>query len=162
MKSICIISFSPLHRDPRVKRQVQTLKGKYKITCAGFTDIDESNVEFWPVKLLTRNKYKKLKAAIFLITRQFSKYYRQRREVESLYNIWQKNHCQKFDLVIANDIEALIVALDIAGECPVFLDAHEYSPRQSNNFVWRLFRAPFVDWQCRTYLNRAASVSSLI
>ena len=161
MKSICIISFSPLHRDPRVRRQVQTLKGKYKITCAGFTDIDDSNIYFWPIILLPQNKLQKFKAAIFLITRQYKKYYRQRREVKSLYNIWQRNHCPKFDLVIANDIEALIVALDIAAGCPVFLDAHEYSPRQSNKIIWRVLRAPFVDWQCRDYLNKAELLSTV-
>ena len=161
MKSICIISFSPLHRDPRVRRQVQTLKGKYKITCAGYTDIGDSNVYFLPITLSPKNKVQKLKAAIFLITRQYKKYYRQRREVESLYNIWQKNNCPKFDLIIANDIEALMFALDIAGGCPVFLDAHEYSPRQSNKIIWRVLRAPFVDWQCRTYLNKAELLSTV-
>jgi len=161
MKHILIISFSPLHRDPRVRRQIQTLKGKYKITCAGYTNIENSDNGFWPINLSPANKLQKLRAAIFLLTRQYKKYYRQRREIKSLYNVWRNKSCPKFDLVIANDIEALIVALDIAGGCSVFLDAHEYSPRQSNKIIWRLLRAPFVDWQCRTYLKKAELLSTV-
>lgn len=161
MKRILIMSFSPLHRDPRVKRQVETLMDSYSITCAGYTDIEETGVIFWPIKSSSTNRYKRLKEKIFLVTRQYLKYYWQRTHIVSLYNTWQKEGYQKFDLIIANDIETLMVALEIAKGCPVFLDAHEYSPRQSNSFFWRLFRAPYVDWQCRTYINKATLMSTV-
>lgn len=161
MKNILIISFSPLHRDPRVRRQVKTLMGNYNITCAGFTDIDEKNVEFWPIKISPTNVYKRFRAMIFLITRQYRRYYWQRKEISPLYNDWQSRGCQKFDLIIANDIETLAVALEIARGSPVFFDAHEYSPRQSNSFLWRRFRAPFVDWQCRSCLKQVTLFSTV-
>ena len=161
MKKILIISFSPLHRDPRVKRQVKILKDSYNITCAGYTDIEGSDVEFWPIKWSRISRYKRFNKSFLFITRQYLKYYWHRPPIISLYNTWKDNGCQKFDLVIANDILSLMVALKIARDCPVFLDAHEYSPRQSNSFFWKLFRAPEVDWQCRTYLNKATLMSTV-
>ena len=161
MKSIFIIGFSPLHRDPRVKRQVKILMDSYKITCAGFTDIDEQNVEFWPIKISPISRFKKIRAAIYLITRQYRKYYWQRKEIVPLYKSWQNKGCPKFDLIIANDIETLAVALEIARGCPVLFDAHEYSPQQSNSILWRRLRAPFVDWLCRSYLKQATLFSTV-
>ena len=125
MKNVFIISFSPLHRDPRVKRQVKTLIGNYKITCAGYSDIDEPEVVFWPIRLSVRSNYKRLRAAFFLITRQYSKYYWQREAVDAIYKSWKSKDSPKFDLIIANDIESLMLALKISKGCPVFLDAHE-------------------------------------
>jgi hypothetical protein len=39
MKTVLIISYSPLHRDPRILRQIQALKDKYKIITIGYTPV---------------------------------------------------------------------------------------------------------------------------
>jgi len=64
-----------------------------------------------------------------------------------------------FDVAIANDLEALPLALSLAGRRPVILDAHEYSPREfEDKLVWRLTRQGFAQHLCSRYLNRAAAM----
>jgi hypothetical protein len=62
---------------------------------------------------------------------------------------------QKFDLILANDLEALPLALRIAGKVPVLLDAHEYAPLEHEDvFWWRLIVQPYMEYLCRKYLNQ--------
>ena len=76
-------------------------------------------------------------------------------------NAWQGRGKPAFDLVIANDIETLPAALEIAAGSPVLLDAHEYSPRQSADLIWRILTAPYIDWLCRSYINKAALLATV-
>jgi hypothetical protein len=161
MKKIFIVSFSPLHRDPRVKRQVRALRADYHITCAGYTDINEEGVACWQLKLPKTTLFRKLRAGVLLIGRLYTKYYWQRREVVSLLAAWSAHGKAGYDLVIANDIESLPVALLVAEGCPVLLDAHEYSPGQSSRWSWRLLTSSYVDWLCRTYLGQAKAMTTV-
>ena len=46
-KNILIISYSPLHRDPRILRQIQALKDDYKIQTVGWTNPNVKDVDFF-------------------------------------------------------------------------------------------------------------------
>ena len=48
------------------------------------------------------------------------------------------------DVVVANDIEALPLALEAAKGAPVILDAHEYAPREYETLRWRLLRRRYT------------------
>jgi hypothetical protein len=37
-QEVLVISFSPLHRDPCVRRQIQALTSDYRVHAAGLTD----------------------------------------------------------------------------------------------------------------------------
>jgi len=47
MKTILIISYSPLHSDPRILRQVNSLKDKYNILTIGNTPISDNSIIFY-------------------------------------------------------------------------------------------------------------------
>jgi len=47
MKTILIISYSPLHSDPRILRQVNCLKDKYKLLTIGNAPINDNNIIFY-------------------------------------------------------------------------------------------------------------------
>jgi len=47
MKTILIISFSLLHSDPRILKQVNSLKDKYKILTIGNTPINDNSIIFY-------------------------------------------------------------------------------------------------------------------
>lgn len=67
-----------------------------------------------------------------------------------------------FDLLLANDVFSLPIALRLASGRPVMLDAHEYSPKEfEDKFWWRLTLGKFYDYVCRTYLPRAASMTTV-
>jgi len=68
----------------------------------------------------------------------------------------------RWDAVIANDVDAVGLALAQDSAHGVHADLHEYAPRQKEDVLkWRLFVAPFVRWMCRRFVVRAASVTTV-
>jgi hypothetical protein len=66
---------------------------------------------------------------------------------------------EDFDLVLANDLTALPLALRVSGGAPVFFDAHEYSPREfEDKLQWRLLFGRYCDSLCRRYLPQASGM----
>ena len=60
---------------------------------------------------------------------------------------------RKFDLVLANDIETMPLAYDLAGGAKILFDAHEYYPRHfENKRSWRFFFMPFNQFLCKKYI----------
>lgn len=60
------------------------------------------------------------------------------------------------DLVIANDLDALPLALTAKPCAKVLFDAHEYSPKEWEDvWRWRLFHQPYVKALCKEYLKKA-------
>lgn len=159
MKSVLIISFSVIHSDPRVMRQVRLLEQLYKVTVAGFGPAPEANIEFImldrpPAGLLQKGVW-----AAKLLLGAFQSYY---------WNLSQVLHVQRllsgrsFDLVLANDISALPVALELAGPAPVMIDAHEYSPREfEDRRLWNAMFGRYYDRMCKRYLPRAAAMTTV-
>jgi hypothetical protein len=119
------------------------------------------NIEYWPTSSISSQLSYKIPALLRLLTRQYEKYYWGRGDVTSVCKSWHDNDHTEFDLVIANDVIAMLVALHIAGDSPVLLDAHEYSPRQGAGLLWEMFNGPFMDWQCKKYLGKVALMSTV-
>ena len=65
-------------------------------------------------------------------------------------------------MVLADDIDTVPLALDLAPRGGVHADLHEYHPRQNEELRrWRLFVAPYYRWLVRTYGTRADSVTTV-
>ncbi len=161
-QQILVISFSPLDRDPRVRRQIASLrKAGYQVTAAGLTDPGMEQVEFWTVSAHPEALVDKVFAALKLKCGFYNAYYQSLGPVRVFIEQWQKRGKPTFDLIVANDIEALPVALEVANGAPVFVDAHEYSPAEWGDVFWRFFFSGFKDWQCRTYLPEASAMSTV-
>lgn len=101
--------------------------------------------------------HKALKA-LQLLAGAFSLHYWSR---PAVVEVFEKFSGEKFDLVLANDVEALPVALRIAKGVPVILDAHEYSPKEMEGWKWRLFFQRYKSWLCQKYLLRANAVCTV-
>jgi hypothetical protein len=66
------------------------------------------------------------------------------------------------DAVVANDLETLPVALDIAGGAPVIFDAHEYAPREfEDRFLFRVLQQPYRANLVARYVPRAAAMTTV-
>lgn len=161
MKRILVISFSPLHRDPRVYRQLKLLCNRYSLTAVGLTDPCLDGVEWWPILAKKKSLLEKLVSVFLLKSHMYRRYYASTSEVLCLNAEWSYRECPKFDLVIANDIDALPVAIDIASNAPVFYDAHEYAPKEWDNRLWKFYFSRYRHWQCKTYLTQAACMSTV-
>ena len=160
---ICIISYSDLKSDPRVRRQIEALKERYEITTLGLKKSEVSGIKELIFPADKRPLFKRIWSRMsFLLSRIFTDLYKEYIELKYPVNSVSgilKN--EKFDLIIANGLEALIVAERIAvrDSVGILLDAHEYEPKQiENHWFHRLFINPYKDFLCRKYLSLVDSI----
>ncbi|QPN62474.1 hypothetical protein [Synechococcus sp. CBW1004] len=154
-QEVLVISFSPLHRDPRVRRQIEALSQDYRVHAAGLTDPCLPGVSFTALRPLWANRFWSLVQAWLMLLRCYSLMdtlmprMRHGRRVLSPLAV----HCK---VIIANDIDALPLAHQLAGAGVVLYDAHEYSPGQ-NLFTWRwrFFHYPYRLWACKQWMPRS-------
>lgn len=159
MKRILIISFSDLRSDPRVRRQLFGLKESYDVTAVGLADPCIPGVNFFPAIFAPVGVMTSLARALALKLHRFEQFYR---EKYALPDLRKKLKEQQFDLVIANDIDALPFALDVAKGAKVFLDCHEYAPKEfEDQFRWRFFFRSYKEYLCRNYLKRCDAVTTV-
>lgn len=153
MKKLLVISFSEIKNDPRVYRQVQLLRERYQLTVAGLGDCPMSGIDWIAINTPTRTLLDRLEYVALLGLRQFEKAYWGRSVHRVALCLLEG---RKFDLILANDLDALPLALQIADNAPVLLDAHEYAPLEyEDSFLWRLTVQPYKEYLCRNYLSRA-------
>jgi hypothetical protein len=159
MKRILIISFSLIRSDPRVMRQVRLLEMNYRVTVSGFGPRPDADIEFIEIEKPRVSFLQNAIWAMKLFSRLFDSYYWNLPQVR---NGFKAMRGRDFDLLIANDIAALPLALRLAGKAPVLVDAHEYSPREfDDRWLWRLLFAPYHEVLCSRYLPQAAAMTTV-
>jgi glycosyltransferase involved in cell wall biosynthesis len=158
MKTILVISYSNLATDPRVNRQIRWLSESYHVIAAGLGDLGVPGVRFISLSQAPPKKsfLARVKSALQILARRFeSHYWRLPATLKGL----QALAGVQADLILANDIEALPLAVRLAGLAPVIFDAHEYAPRQFDNSLhWRVFLQPYRAYLCRAYIPRTAAM----
>lgn len=156
MATVLVISFTDLKQDPRVRRQIEALRTHHAVIAAGTGDPAMSDVRFLGCKRNARTFTRRCVGGIKLLSRRYESHYWSREHVQELH---RKLEGVAFDTVIANDVEALPLALSLAGTRPVILDAHEYAPRElEERLVWRLFHQGHAHYLCKTYIPKTARV----
>ncbi len=147
---VLVVSFSPISTDPRVMRQIRALASEHDVAVAGFGPAPKDVHEFYAVPASTSCLPEKAgRAALLLLGLYEAAYWRWRPARLALPILNGK----KFDVVIANDVHALPLAIKIAHGAPVIFDGHEYSPKEfENSWRWRLFFERYARYLCRTYL----------
>ena len=163
-KKICVISFSNLRNDPRVRRQIFALKDKYDVTSLGLgiSDIEGTKEFIIPSQ---RTFLKKTDSRFtFLLARLISNLYN--RYIIKKYPIKETINLLKmyaFDLILANGLDALVIAVFLADRtgAKILFDAHEYEPRQiEDNWFNKLFINPYKDFLCKKYLPLTDSMTT--
>lgn len=148
-----------IHSDPRVMRQVHLLEGNYSVTVAGYGPAPDAQVEFIALVRPVRGLLLKSFRALKLLAGLHEHYYWSQKQVQDCQ---QRLAGRMFDLIIANDIASLPLALSVAGQAPVVIDSHEYSPREfDDSWLWRRLFGPHADYLCRRYLSRAACMTTV-
>ncbi len=151
-KKILIISFSKINSDPRVLKQIRSFLDidEYALYTMGFGPLDLPVKNHFEIKYKKPNIYDKIRMAIQLKLLRFQSYYFSIHYVQQADSILRK---EKFDLIIANDVNTLPVIVKNSSGTKIILDAHEYSPNEfENSFIWRLFLKPYMDYLCRSFL----------
>ncbi|MTI38254.1 hypothetical protein [Fulvivirga lutimaris] len=160
MKSILILCYGPLHRDPRVLRQIKWLKEDYTIYTAGYTNSEIDGINYIPLSKCYPGLFSKIVRALLLFLGLYKiAYWNTIRKIQltTLNN-------KKYDLIVANDIDALPICDKISSnqKIPFIFDAHEYYPdfaQKKTLTTWLQKRE--VIYQCNRYLKRASAVTTV-
>ncbi len=159
MKSVLIISFSVIHSDPRVMRQVRLMEHAYQVTVAGFGRAPDANIEFLALDKPPAGLVQKGIWAGKLLLGAFDSYYWSLPQVRHAVRVLSG---RRFDLIVANDISALPLSLHLAQGRPVLMDAHEYSPREfDDKLLWKLLFGRYHHSLCKRYLPQAAAMTTV-
>lgn len=154
---LLIMAWSTLRSDARVLRQIRLFSGRYAVTTLGYGEAPDGVVEHLrlPDGVVHWHKDRRL-----LIQRRFEAAYRDAPVTHAATELVAGQ--PRFVVVIANDIDTLPLALDLAPTGGVHADLHEYHPRQSEeSWRWRTFVAPYYRFLVRRYGPLADSVTTV-
>lgn len=153
MKSVLVVSFSDLGRDPRVHRQLMALRKRYEVTSLGYAPSRVEGVAHLEVEP-PRGLALRLRNAALSLLRLDGLYYWTQPQVRAAL---ARLRGRQFDLVLANDLDALPLCARVAQDrARLIVDAHEYAPREfEDRWTWRLLHQRRVRALCRDYLTRA-------
>ncbi|MCU0318676.1 MAG: glycosyltransferase [Flavobacteriales bacterium] len=163
---ILVIAYSHLNRDARVKRQVDALMVDHVVHTAGFSPAGNENGSF------TRLEEHEVPVNAPVVLRKFhAGMVRARRwllrDRLKAYGAFYWDTTRRalsrslkrlpVDLVLANDIDALPLGAEVAGDRAFFVyDAHEFSPRQQDgDSLWVKRYGGYYTSLCRTYMPTA-------
>ncbi|WP_448003834.1 glycosyltransferase family 1 protein [Agromyces bauzanensis] len=151
-KRLLILSFSPIGGDARVLKQVELFRHEYDVTTCGIGVFSLDGVEH--IRIPDGLPARELDGRLITL-RLYRAAYRRIGAVR-----WTRRELRgrRFDAVLANDVEAVPVALELKPAYGVHADLHEYTPRlHEENPAWNRRIRPFWEWVCRRYVSRAQS-----
>lgn len=154
--TLLILSFSPIRRDARVLKQVELFAEIYDVVTCGYEESPSERVEHveLPSDARVDNPYGR-----FVSLRQYRLAYWRLAGVRAA---WQALRHRRFDAVIANDVQAVPLALRLRPSGGVLADLHEYWPRlHEENPSWMRWISPYYRWICRRYVTKAAATSTV-
>lgn len=137
-------------------RQVRLLAPFYEVTVAGFGIKPEAEIRFVEIVKQRTSLFRKGLWALKLLMGAFESYYWSQYQVQAAERLLRDTVP---DLIIANDLSALPLALKLAEGKPVIHDAHEYTPGEyEDQFMWRLLFGRYSHIFCQRYLPQASSM----
>ena len=153
---LLILSFSDISSDARVLKQVRRFADDYDVTTCGYGTAPDPRVSH--IEIPAELVYWRYPRAL-LLTRRFAAAYRANPVISHLQATLPTG---TFDIILADDIDTVPLALSLTPRRGVHADLHEFAPRMKEDVTrWRLFIAPFMRWLCRTYLPQVASITTV-
>lgn len=157
---ILCVSFSPIHADSRVLRQLEVLQQHGEVTTVGYGPAPEGVVRHIEVpegaSSLPETPLGVAKLALHLHKAVELTAPGEKAVVKEVLS------SGPYDLVVANDARAFPLAFAAAGTAPVLADMHEWAPEErATVLVWRILVGPYMEYLCTKYLPRAAAVTSV-
>lgn len=160
-KRVLVLSFTDHFTDPRVFRQIEALYADFEVITAGTSIDTHQKTEHIQLIKIRRSLVRKATMAIQLTTHFYEAAYWGQPIVKDAYAKLQK---LRVDVIIANDIETLPLALKLAKgkQTKIYFDAHEYAPRQfDRGSLNEFFFASYNDYLCKTYISHADEMTAV-
>lgn len=157
---VLVLSFSTIARDPRVLRQLRLFREFADVISCGYGPSPEGVVRHVEVPdNLPAWHANKLRVGLYLSARRYHRLYFGADKVQFVQRQFPKG---SVDVIVANDVLAVPLAISLQPRRGVHADLHEYAPKQAeDDLKWRIMMAPFMDWACRNYVTLADSVSTV-
>lgn len=153
---LLIISFSTIEADARVLKQVRRLSEEFEVHTVGYGAAPAGAVSH--VRIPDDFPIWRYARAKVLLRRYRSAYWSN----PAVAHAAKALNGTSWDAVLANDVDAVGLALAQDSAHGVHADLHEYAPRQKEDVTrWRLFVAPFLRWMCRRFVAKADSVTTV-
>jgi hypothetical protein len=159
---LLIVCFSDISKDARVLKQLAAFVDAYEVTTCGFGAQPHPAVTHLNVELPPRQLAGALQPLVTAILQRLRLYRLQ---------YWLDPHVRRarralrgrgFDIVLANDIDTVPLALSISAPQRVHADLHEYFPGlHDDSAAWNRLRKPYFEWLIRHYALRAASATTV-
>ena len=152
---LLVLSFSRIEGDARVLKQVRRLKEHFELVTCGYGSAPDPDVPHLQVPDEAVNRLD----GRLITLRAYRAAYAAQAGVR-----WVLAHLPRgsADLVLANDLDAVPVALWLRPRLGVHADLHEFFPLlHEHDDAWMRRIAPYQDWLCRTFLPRAGAVTTV-
>ncbi|NFR87444.1 MULTISPECIES: glycosyltransferase [unclassified Clostridium] len=155
--NILILADTNLLSDARIRRHIFTLKEDYNLIVTGIKNPNiDGNIEFIdcskdPISAEELKKRRK-QLRIRITNKEFEEAYWGEAYIQKLY---KKLENKKFDMILANDISMVPLAVKLAKKrnIKIVADMHEYAPRQFEDIdEWRVLFKEFNYYLCKKYL----------
>ncbi|HOD53711.1 MAG TPA: hypothetical protein PKJ08_04225, partial [Candidatus Cloacimonadota bacterium] len=148
---ILIIVYSNIVRDARVLKQLSWLNN-HKITLLSFGKLNDQQIKHISIED-NFPFHIKLIGCILLKLKLYLLYYWLLPVNRLAFNKLQNT---EYDLIIANDIYTLPLAIRIQNKAKLLYDAHEYYPREhDNNKQWMFFFHDYMNYLTQRYAPKA-------
>jgi hypothetical protein len=159
-RRILCVSFSPIHQDSRVRRQLAILREFGEVTTIGYGPAPEGVVRHVELPESAPSLPQTPSGVAQLTLRAHRRVQlRSPGEREALSRLGAS---ERFDLVVANDARALPLAFAVADGAPIWADLHEWAPEENSTSVpWRLLVKPYMDALCAEYLPRVQAATTV-
>ena len=162
-KRLCILSYSYIRQDARVRRQIEYLLPQYDLTVIGFGERDTAWTEVtWrqvDLRLTPAEKWARNIAQISgrLVPAVYDLYHRARPLYRQTLALLLDSGA---DAIHANDLSALPVCAEAARRlgAKLIFDAHEYAPLEQETPKFRRLETPYRTYLLHRYA-RAANAS---
>lgn len=160
MTSVLVLSFSTISRDPRVLREIGILREDYDVHSIGYGPAPEgisSHLQVPDELQEWRADYRHYYALV--LSRQYKRLYFGAPWVRF---VTERVVPGSFDIVLANDVNAVPLARRLKPRQGVHADLHEYATRQGEeSATWNRYVRPVNRWMVTRHVRRADSVTTV-
>ncbi len=154
-----MVSFSPIHSDARVLRQLSVVTRQAHVTTIGYGPAPAGADEHLRLPDGAPSLPQTPRGVALLAARRWRAAELAAPAAEHALRLAEG---KRWDAVVSNDARALPVAHRLAAGAPVWADLHEWAPEERTHVLaWRLLVAPLMDHLCRTYLPLSAATTTV-
>ena len=155
---VLVLSFSPIASDARVLKQVELLREQHSVTTCGYGPAPEGVARHIEIPMSAASTA--LNGRLITARAYLAAYASMPAVAAARRLLRPEKAC--FDVVLANDVEAVPIGLWLRPRAGVHADLHEYSPKlHDENPAWRRRIAPFYRWICHRFVVKADSATTV-